>query len=48
MARLDADAVRRAIGTAKMTHEIGFIPKLNEEMAAVSARVQAESPAQQG
>lgn len=44
----DADAVRRAIGTAKMTHEIGFIPKLNEEMAAVSARVQAESPARQG
>lgn len=42
----DAGAVQRAISTAKLTHEIDFIPKLNEEMAQVSARVQAESPAQ--
>ena len=36
----DAIAVRRAIGTAKFTHDIDFIPKLNEEMAEVYARVQ--------
>ena len=36
----DATAVQRAIGTAKFTHEIDFIPKLNEEMAQVFARVQ--------
>ncbi len=42
----DAGAVQRAISTAKLTYEIDFIPKLNEEMAQVSARVQAESPTQ--
>ena len=36
----DATAVQRAIGTARHTHEIDFIPKLNEEMAQVFARVQ--------
>ena len=36
----DAVAVQRAIGTAKFTHDIDFIPKLNEEMAEVFARVQ--------
>ena len=36
----DATAVQRAIGTARYTHEIDFIPKLNEEMAQVFARVQ--------
>ena len=36
----DATAVQRAIGTAKFTHEIDFIPKLNEEMAEVFGRVQ--------
>lgn len=35
----DATAVQRAIGTAKLTHDIDFIPKLNEEMAQVFARV---------
>ena len=34
-----ADAVQRAIGTAKMVVERGFIPKLNEEMARVRAKV---------
>ncbi len=43
----DADAVQRAIGTAKNTHDIDFIPKLNEEMAQVYARVQEESPSPQ-
>lgn len=38
----DATAVKRAIGTAKFTHEIDFIPKLNEEMAQVFAKVQEE------
>lgn len=38
----DATAVRRAIETARHTHEIDFIPKLNEEMAQVFARVQEE------
>ena len=38
----DAVAVQRAIGTAKSTYSIDFIPKLNEEMAQVFARVQAE------
>ena len=36
----DSTAVQRAIGTAKRTHEIDFIPKLNEEMAEIFARVQ--------
>ena len=36
----DATAVQRAIGTAKHTHNIDFIPKLNEEMAQVFAKVQ--------
>ena len=36
----DATAVQRAIGTAKFTHDIDFIPKLNEEMAQVFGRVQ--------
>lgn len=36
----DAAAVKRAIGTAMHTHNIDFIPKLNEEMAEVFARVQ--------
>ena len=36
----DADAVQRAIGTARHTHSINFIPKLNEEMAEVFGRVQ--------
>lgn len=36
----DATAVQRAIGTARHTHEIDFIPKLNDEMAQVFARVQ--------
>ena len=36
----DATAVQRAIGTARFTHDIDFIPKLNEEMAQVFARVQ--------
>ena len=36
----DATAVQRAIGTAKFTHDIDFIPKLNEEMAQVFTRVQ--------
>ena len=38
----DATAVRRAIGTAKFTHDIDFVPKLNEEMAEVYARVHGE------
>lgn len=38
----DATAVQRAIGTAKRTHEIDFIPKLNEEMAQVFAKVQED------
>ena len=36
----DAIAVQRAIETARFTHEIDFIPKLNEEMAEVFAKVQ--------
>ncbi len=36
-------AVQRAIGTAKYTHNIDFIPRLNEEMEQVHARVQIES-----
>ena len=36
----NAVAVQRAIGTAKFTHDIDFIPKLNEEMAEVFGRVQ--------
>ena len=38
----DATAVQRAIGTAKRTHHIDFIPKLNEEMAQVFAKVQED------
>ena len=43
----NARAVQRAIGTAKYSHDIDFIPKLNEEMAQVYARVQEESPSLQ-
>ena len=41
----DAVAVERAIGTAKYTHDIDFIPSLNEEMERVYARVHGEAPA---
>lgn len=37
-----AGAVQRAIGTAKYAFEIDFVPKINEEMAEVYGRVQAE------
>lgn len=39
--RARADAVQRAIGTAKRAVESGFISRLNEELAKVRARVQA-------
>jgi len=38
----DATAVRRAIETARHTYHIDFIPRLNEEMAQVFARVQED------
>ena len=38
----DATAVRRAIETARHTYHIDFIPKLNDEMAEVFARVQED------
>ena len=38
--RARADAVRRAIGTAKFTVESGFISKLNEELGQMRARVE--------
>ncbi len=38
----DSTAVRRAIETARHTYDIDFIPKLNEEMAEVFARVQED------
>ena len=40
----NASAVRRAIGTAKYMHDIDFVPKLNEEMAEVYARVHEGAP----
>ena len=40
----NASAVRRAIRTAKYMHDIEFVPKLNEEMAEVYARVHEGAP----
>ena len=37
--RARADAVQRAIGTAKLAVESGFIARLNEELAAMRAKV---------
>ena len=39
--RARADAVQRAIGTAKMAVESGFISKLNQELAQIRAKIES-------